>query len=446
MRYLTLLFFLGVVLVGQAQTRTIVITGTTMDELGDTIGGVKVSVVGAPSKFVYSRSNGSYSLPFTYDPSKTNDILFHSVFYQDRSIRIDKRKLRRVLNDTLFNQHVKLSYVQTLLEGPVVRPDNPPTEVFSSDSISVSDFEFFNHQLILLTYEKNIRKGTEILLTDYSQNVIDRHEVPGIAVRLFKDYTGRIYVITEKEVYKIGVRNNKLGLSKVVREEFYGITQRILDSLGEYYYYSDYNEYYPAFHYYAQQFGDTTAKVVHNIEDKFIMELYRSEYKYVDGQEKLWALRREQATGIDKEIWIGAKYFTNNLYYEAPYAPLFVKEDSVFIFDHYEGMLYKLDRTTEKTDSVPIVYHRLTRPHEWEQPLIADASTQEIFALFMRAGHYYIKQINTDDGTTSPAFKFYFKFVEQVKIKEDYVYYIYRPYESYQKKFLYKEKIKLKLE
>ena len=68
------------------------------------------------------------------------------------------------------------------------------------------------------------------------------------------------------------------------------------------------------------------------------MDLYRAEYKYVDGQEKLWAVRKEMATGIDKEIWIGAKYFTCSVYYKVPYAPLFVKEDTVLVFDHFKRL------------------------------------------------------------------------------------------------------------
>lgn len=38
-----------------------------------------------------------------------------------------------------------------------------------------------------------------------------------------------------------------------------------------------------------------------------MMELYRSEFKYVDVRTKLWAMDKEHETGIDKEIWVGDK-------------------------------------------------------------------------------------------------------------------------------------------
>ena len=57
---------------------------------------------------------------------------------------------------------------------------------------------------------------------------------------------------------------------------------------------------------------------------------------------KFWAHDKQLETGIDKEIWVGATVFTNSVYYEPLYAPLFkVGEDSIFVFDHYKNLLFK---------------------------------------------------------------------------------------------------------
>ena len=61
--------------------------------------------------------------------------------------------------------------------------------------------------------------------------------------------------------------------------------------------------------------------------DDFMMELYRAQYKYVSGRDKLWAFRKEQETGIDKEIWIGASVFTKDILFRPIYAALFVFND-----------------------------------------------------------------------------------------------------------------------
>ena len=60
-----------------------------------------------------------------------------------------------------------------------------------------------------------------------------------------------------------------------------------------------------------------------------MMELYTSEYKWMDVRTKLWAKNKEIETGIAAEVWVGANYFTQSLYYEEAYAPMFHRNDSI---------------------------------------------------------------------------------------------------------------------
>jgi hypothetical protein len=189
--------------------------------------------------------------------------------------------------------------------------------------------------------------------------------------------------------------------------------------------------------------NDSVAKTIHAVEDKFMMELYRSEYKYVPAQEKLWAARQEQKTGIDKEVWIGAVYFTQSLYYKSVYAPMAIFKDTAFILDHYSDVLYKVSCYDDvKSDSVNIRYHHAMGKDKWKQPLVFDRMQHRVYALFQNTGNLYLRNVNTNDGKIESTFKLYYRYVENIKVRNGYVYYIYRPFESSQKKFIYREKIK----
>ena len=50
-------------------------------------------------------------------------------------------------------------------------------------------------------------------------------------------------------------------------------------------------------------------------------------------------------------------------------------------------------------------------------------------------------QIKYRTGLIGKTTKLKFRFIENIKIEKGYVYYIYRPFESSQKRFLYKEKL-----
>ena len=70
-----------------------------------------------------------------------------------------------------------------------------------------------------------------------------------------------------------------------------------------------------------------------------------------------------------------------------------------------------------------------------------DLINDEIYGVFNRFGFTYIKPINLNTGATDGVFKLYYRYVEKIIVSDNYVYYTYRPFESTQKKFIYREKI-----
>ena len=161
--------------------------------------------------------------------------------------------------------------------------------------------------------------------------------------------------------------------------------------------------------------------------------MYRAQYKYVSGRDKLWAFRKEQETGVDKEIWIGAAVFTNDILYKPVYAPLLVYYDTLLIFDHYKDLLFCYDSEFNLLNSIAISYHKKVKKQKWSQPLIQDLKTQNIFALFNNGGYFILKKFDINSGEVNSGFKLSNRFVEKVKIINGYAYYIYKPFESIQK-------------
>jgi hypothetical protein len=176
-----------------------------------------------------------------------------------------------------------------------------------------------------------------------------------------------------------------------------------------------------------------------NIEDELMMELYRAEYKWADVRTKLWAKNRELQTGVDAEIWVGANYFTQSIYYKELYAPLFHRNDSLFVFDYYKDKLYTFDVNGNPIDSVAIYHHYNKRRTGWRSKLIQDKITGQIYALYDRAGYTYLGLIDTKSGEITEQVKLEYRYVEKVAVHDNMVYYVYRPFESIQKKYLYRE-------
>jgi hypothetical protein len=261
---------------------------------------------------------------------------------------------------------------------------------------------------------------------------------------LKRDFRGHMHVLTEESVFGLEKIDEELSLVSIPKDYFFKYLMPIVDSSQARLFYSSYNERYPAFEYGSIDQLDSTYKTLLQIQDDLMMELYRSEYKWVDVRTKLWAKNLENQTGIDAEIYVGAAYFTQSLYYEPVYAPLFLVRDTIYIFDYPKDLLrvYKIDGTSVR--SIPIFHHYQAKQSGFQKNLQQDRVTGQVYALYQQQGYTYVGLVDLQTGRITQKVKLAFRYVEKVRIHNNAVYFIYRPFESVQKKFLYKQKLPLR--
>ena len=438
MRLLLFVLLSFPLLIQAQEKKNFVINGIVCDLDGVTIPAVKVFI---NDQITFTDENGEYNLDvYNKTPLK---ITFKHVGFLSKTVKISDRWVKRIKeNDTLKFKRITLD--ENTLEEFTVFSKKIDT-IYGNTRFSVEDYELIDdNRMILLLYEKNLSKGSKIVLANNMQQMIHSFIVPGKAVSLYKDFANRVFVITDNGIFYIQINaNHTIDLLAVDEKDFYGFYHRVIDTLENQFFYSNYNELYPEVRFYATLKNDTSHFLLREVKDDFMMELYRAQFKYVSGRDKLWAYRKEQETGIDKEIWIGAASFTQDILYQPVYAPLFVKNDTVLIFDHYNDMIFKYDVNREQIDSVTIKYHHENKKDKWNEPLLQDEILKNIFGLFHKGGITILKSIDIHSGKPNQYFELGFKYVEKVKVIDGYVYYIYRPFESIQKKFLYREKIKI---
>lgn len=324
-----------------------------------------------------------------------------------------------------------------------IHPDGVPDTVFGSKRISVDDFEFLpDGRLLLLTYARNKRRGTELYLYDGFdiQSAIpvgDKEQ----GQELIRDFRGNPHVITEKHVYGITAQGNEVFIGALEKDYFMKYIAPIVDTTVTKYFFSNYNPDYPAFDYFTYDLYDSSYRKIAAVEDELMMELYRSEYKWVDVRTKLWAKDMEHQTGIDAEVWVGATYFTQSVYYKELYAPLFRKNDTLVLFDHYKSLMFRYDAYGNIVDSLPIFYHLQPKQTGWKKQLIQDQLTGQIYCLFEKAGQYSLQRFDITTGETKEVIYLSYRYPENITVRGNFVYYIYREFETAQKKYLYREKL-----
>lgn len=436
-----LYLFLFTILAINGLSQTIQINGQILDSEGYPVPGARYFLSSKPGSIQKTSTDGKYKV--SYDMKKNDTLILQHFGFEEYRLVVTKRMEKKALrNNNVLNYDIELSYLT--FDPIVVRPSTPDT-VFGTQEYSVADFEFDNAgNTVLLTYEKTLAKGSVLRLLDSANKIIDRYYIPDDAVELRTDFRNNIHLITEDRVYLVMTRENQFNVFLEDRDYYFKFVAPIVDTIGDNIYYSNYSEIYPAFDYYEFNRKDSVYRTLLEVEDSSMMEFYRAEFKYVDVRTKLWAHHKQLQTGIDKEVWVGATVFANSIYYEPLYAPLFrVGEDTLFVFDHYKNQLFKYTCDEGFVDSLRIYYHRNSRKSGWEQPLIQDEANDKIYGMFLRNGYTYLSEINQRTGQITESFKLHYKYVEKIKIIGDQVYYIYRPFESVQKKYIYREKLKV---
>lgn len=360
--------------------------------------------------------------------------------YADMEYSLTRRDLRRENKDTVY---LNLEMEFRELSPFTVRPDAPDT-VFGSERISVADYAFLNDgRMLLLTYERNIHKETRVLLCDADQEILSGAILPDEPIQLRQHFRGQVSVECKNGLaYLVLIDQDDISLIEWDMDFYENQLKPIVDSVAGFYLHSNYSDVIPAFEYFAYSQRDSINFRVHSIIDKQTMELYRAEYKYLHPQDKLWAYRQELRTGVDKEIWAGARFFTSSLYYKPVYAPLFVQGEHILIFDHYRDQVVSYDTSFQVVDSSGIAYHKVHgNGWDWQESLIQDRNTKEIYTTYLKDGYMHLLHINPLTGETSETLKLHFRYPEHVTVRDGVVYYIYRPFESIQKKFLYAEEL-----
>jgi len=313
--------------------------------------------------------------------------------------------------------------------------------VFGTWQFSVADYEFYEDKLVLLTFTRSLSVPT-VMLVNSDQKVLSGYDLPDKAEKLFKDYLGHINVVCSEHVFRVKINKDMISLASLPVDEFTSKIVPCIDTIGKEIYFSNYSKDYPEFTYYAYNTSDSSLHPFKTVTDEEQLKEYNMEYYFLKPKDKLLARKLADQYDVDKHrIAAIMSGVTSSIFYTPLYAPLYIINDTVFVFDHYSDAILTYDRKHQLLDSVPISYHHPKNWREWKHEIIIDQDNHKIYALYQKSGYYYLKNIDPVSGKILGTFKLLNQYVEKIKIKNDNVYYIYRPFESLQEQFVYKELI-----
>ncbi len=397
----------------------------------------------SPARQTRSDKKGHYGILVDYKAGAVLEfrLLGHKTAYRT----ITSKMLSNANGDTLHLDIVMQANLVDLIPIDIYAKEGPDT-VIGNWHFFIEDYMFADSgRYLLLTFEKNL-KAAKVMLADNEQKIISQVAVPVEAIELYEDYQGHINVMCKDSAFRIHIfPDNHISLMALPYRDFCDRMLPCVDTLGGRILFSNYNRDYPAFTYFAYNPADTSVSSIRGIVDAELLAQYNWEFDYLLPKDRLYARKMEAYTGIDKRIIAATMTgFPKSMFYTPLYAPMFTVHDTVCIFDHYSDSLFLYDKCGKQIHGSKINYHHPANWKEWDRSIHQDEVTGELYARFEKGGFYYLKRIDVRTGQLTGSFKITSQYVKHIRIKNGDVFYIYRPTESIQKKYLYRERIQLR--
>lgn len=396
----------------------------------------------SPARQTRSDKQGHYGILIDYKAGAVLEfrIIGHKTVYRT----ITSNLLNNIKGDTLHLDIVMEPELIILKETPIYAKNGPDT-VIGNWHFFIEDYAFADSgRYLLLTFEKNL-KSAKVMLADNDQKIISQAVVPVEAINLYKDYQGHVNVMCKDSAFRIHIfPDNHIALMALPYRDFCDRMLPCVDTIGGKILFSNYNRDYPAFTYFAYDPHDTSVMSIRPIVDVELLAQYNWEFDYLLPKDRLYARKMEAYTGIDKRIIAATMTgFPKSIFYTPLYAPMFTVHDTVCVFDHYSDTLFLYDKAGKQIHASKISYHHPANWKEWDRSIHQDEVTGELYARFEKGGFYYLKRIDIATGQLTGSFKITSQYVKHIHIRNGDVFYIYRPTESIQKKYLYKERLEL---
>lgn len=339
-----------------------------------------------------------------------------------------------------------------VLATAVVVAEPVPEVVYQDADLHVGAFLAVDEGVWVLSYERpqlwhseaeagqRVMRAARIVLLDALFREVARARIPEDACGLAEDFAGRAVVLGRRFAWFPRLDGDSILFGRMALEQYHQAVQPWTDSLAGQLIGSNRDATYPAFDHIAHDPSEGTDRIICSIRDDETMSLFRSQYKYMSGRDKVFAMDLEKETGVDREVIAGYMTgFQHDLYFHEPYAPLFVSHDTLLVFDHYKERLRRFAETGQEFAEVAINYQHM---REWTGSLVQDRMTGLVHVLFRRGSRVWLRAIDATSGELGDASELKYPYPEEVQVADGWAYYVYRPYGSLLRRTLFRERLK----
>lgn len=384
---------------GFSQNKINSITGYVYDsESKQNLVNVNIYTAGKPGGAVTNK-DGYFKFELTILPAY---IYFSHIGYKTKQILIEKfsKKDLRIYLDPDIRE----------IEEVVVSGEKI-VRLFKKEDLYILDYEIQGNYLIFLANVKKNPRNSRLYLASLSGDTISSRKIqnPGNSyqdiigithnIHLFKDCFGEVHICTKDKVWQIFIKEEKLWLIyPSTFPEFYGYLLPMKTFIGEKYYY---------------QIANTT--MVNTYYDK-----------------------KGNSNRVKISTVTGPPSRSSMLRPRLQKTPFFNLNDNIVLFNFHDNQIEFFSKEDKLVKVTPISFHKKNYQylvfftseeikHDFKSDVIMDEVLNIFYAVFEKAGVYYLNKINLETGNIDSVIKIpEHPFIDKIMVRNNVVYFLYQ--------------------
>lgn len=295
--------------------------------------------------------------------------------------------------------------------------------IAKSNRSYVLDYDFYSDNILMITYN-NLKTGNKILLLNEKFDTLGIATIPEEPLKLFKDCLGNHHVVCEKTVYQVyydgktlrflppksvnDFENILLPCIAMDSTNFYTVTKS-----GSYVVsgvFHDFNSNHTGL---AYSFINKQAKIKVKLIDIIDEEAIR--------------MKADERSGLSHKTNFQKNYydilFTETIVFKEIFAPLYIIKNKIYVFDFINSRLQNFTASGKIINEAKMTLHKNL---EWKRQMYIDEKTDKAYTLFESKGISELKEINLVTGKENGSKKIPLVFVDNIKVRGNYIYFIHK--------------------
>jgi hypothetical protein len=332
---------------------------------------------------------------------------------------------KRVMSATAESPKVTVQMTEKAVElEDVTITASAPELIFEDKTLHLFDYGFSGDHLLVIRYDRALRRSV-LSLVDEHDSIIDTELGPEAPGELVKDCLGNLHALGAQFACQLWVDKGQIEMYVDPRADFEKLVAPCVGNLDEVYYFDQYRFNNQILMHYAYNASSEEWYTFDEVKDNKKMHAMMDPLGIYRGI----ANTREQFMTISQEQWkeIGTWspefQFQQMVFFYPVDAPLRVIGDELFVFDHLNDELRRMDKVGKVKETLPIEY--CNHP-KWKREIFVDEVRQEAYTLYVRHGVKTLVEIDLKTGQTLGEYEIPFAFSHKPIVRDGVLYFLYK--------------------